>query len=280
MANLCRYFLTQQDLYIILHAIMKNKMKITLLGTGTSQGVPVIACSCRVCSSENFKDKRLRSSIMIEVNDQRFVIDTGPDFRQQMLRENVEDIDAILFTHHHKDHVAGMDDIRAFNHKWKKDMQLYCTERTKKALHMEFPYVFTQEKYPGTPSVDIHVIDSNSFSINGVDITPIDVLHYKMQVFGFRISNFIYLTDVSKVPDSELEKMKGADLIILDALRRKKHLSHLNLDEAIELISKLRPKRALLTHISHYMGLHEEVNNELPDYIDLAFDQQKILLEY
>ena len=255
-----------------------NKMQITLLGTGTSQGVPVIACNCEVCKSENPKDKRLRSSVMIEINNKTFIIDTGPDFRQQMLRENVQEIDAILYTHHHKDHVAGMDDVRAFNHKWKKDMEIYCTKNTEHALHLEFPYVFSDVKYPGIPTVNVNVIDSCPFEINGVEIIPIDVLHYKLQVFGFRINNFIYLTDVSKVPKKEKEKMKGADLIVLDALRKNKHISHFTLDQAVELLAELNPKKALLTHVSHFMGFHDEVNKELPENIKLAFDGQKIIL--
>ena len=257
---------------------MKDKIKVTVLGSGTSQGVPVIGCNCNVCMSDDPKDKRLRSSVMVEVNSQTFIIDTGPDFRQQMLRENVQNIDAVLFTHHHKDHVAGMDDVRAFNHKWKKDIEVYCSRRTSKALHMEFPYVFTEMKYPGTPSVNINIIDSNPFKINNVRIIPIDVLHYKMQVFGYRINDFVYLTDVSEIPDDELIKMEKADLIILDALRKKEHLSHLNLSQAVDILLKLKPKRALLTHISHYMGLHEQVNQDLPSNISLAHDSQKIIL--
>jgi len=253
-------------------------MKITLLGTGTSQGVPVIACDCIVCSSDNPKDKRLRSSVMIEVDNQTLVVDTGPDFRQQMLRNDVQDVNAVLFTHHHKDHVAGMDDIRAFNHKWKKDMQLYCTKNTEHALHMEFPYVFKDEKYPGIPTVNVNIIGKEPFEINGTMIIPIDVLHYKLQVFGYRINDFVYLTDVSYVPDSEKEKMKGAELIILDALRRTKHVSHFTLQESIELLDELQPKRALLTHVSHFMGLHDEVNKELPSNTQLAYDGQQIIL--
>ena len=255
-----------------------NKMQITLLGTGTSQGVPVIACDCEVCKSGNPKDKRLRSSVMLELNNSTFIIDTGPDFRQQMLRQNVQDIDAILYTHHHKDHVAGMDDIRAFNHKWKKDIEIYCTKNTEHVLHMEFPYVFSDVKYPGIPIVNVNIIDSTSFDINGVEIIPIDVMHYKLQVFGFRINNFIYLTDVSKIPKKEKEKMRGADLIVLDALMKKKHISHFNLDQALDLLQELKPKQALLTHISHYMGLHDRVNRSLPKNIQLAYDGQQIIL--
>lgn len=251
-------------------------MQITLLGTGTSQGVPVITCNCHVCRSSNSKDKRLRSSVMVEVDNQTIIIDTGPDFRQQMLRENVEKVDAILFTHHHKDHTAGMDDIRAFNHKWKKDMQVYCTKETKKALKREFSYVFSDIKYPGVPRVIINNIKDQPFKINSIKITPIKALHYKMDVLGFRIRDFVYLTDVSFIENREIDKMRDADLIILDALRKKEHISHFNLDQALALLKELKPKKALLTHISHYMGLHEEVNKELPDNIKLSYDGQKI----
>ena len=257
---------------------MGRKMHITLLGTGTSQGIPVIACDCEVCKSDNFKDKRLRCSVMLEVNNQVFVIDTGPDFRQQMLRENVKNIDAVLFTHHHKDHVAGMDDIRAFNHKWKKDMQLYCTDITKNALENEFPYVFTEDKYPGVPTVNINVIKNKPFKINNVMIEPIEAKHYKMSVLGFRINNFVYLTDVSYISELEKEKMRNADLIVLDALRKKEHISHFNLEQALNLLRDIKPKKALLTHISHYMGLHDIVNQELPKNINLGYDGQKIIL--
>ena len=254
-------------------------MRITLLGTGTSQGVPVIACHCNVCLSEDLKDKRLRSSVMIEVDNQILVIDTGPDFRQQMLREKVERVDAVLFTHHHKDHVAGLDDIRAFNHKWKRDMQLYCTILTQEALKKEFPYVFAKEKYPGTPKVKINIIQDSLFKIQDTSIMPIKAQHYMMPVLGFRIKGFVYLTDVSVISDKEKEKMKGADLIILDALRKKEHISHFNLDQAVALLKELKPKQALLTHISHYMGLSQDVNNELPKNIQLGYDGQKIILE-
>jgi phosphoribosyl 1,2-cyclic phosphate phosphodiesterase len=255
---------------------MRAKMKITLLGTGTSQGVPVIACDCEVCKSENLKDKRLRSSVMIELDNQTFVIDTGPDFRQQMLREKVERVDAVLFTHHHKDHVAGMDDIRAFNYRWKKDMQLYCTKLTEAALRKEFPYVFAKQKYPGIPKVEINTIKNKPFKIESTTIIPIEARHYMMPILGFRIKNFVYLTDVSAIADIEKEKMKGADLIILDALRKKEHISHFNLEQALALLAELKPKEALLTHISHYMGLHDDVNSELPNHIKLAYDGQQI----
>ena len=253
-------------------------MRITLLGTGTSQGVPVIACDCEVCKSRNPRDKRLRSSIMIEVENQTFVIDTGPDFRQQMLRECVEKVDAILFTHHHKDHVAGMDDIRAFNYRSGKDMQLYCTKLTEDALRKEFSYVFSEKKYPGVPEVKINTIKNKPFKIQDTIITPISAKHYIMPVFGFRIKDFVYLTDVSFISDKEKEKMKGADLIILDALRKKEHISHFNLEQALSLLEELKPQQALLTHISHYMGLHDDVNSELVNNINLGYDGQQIIL--
>ena len=253
-------------------------MKITLLGTGTSQGVPVIACDCEVCLSHNLKDKRLRSSVMIHVDDLNLVIDTGPDFRQQMLRENVVKVDSILFTHHHKDHVAGLDDIRAFNYKWKRDIPLYCNQLNSYALRLEFPYIFSGFNYPGIPKVEINIIENKPFNIEKTIIQPIEVLHYKLPVLGFRIKNFVYLTDVSEISAKEKEKMKGADLIILDALRKKDHISHFNLEQALALLEELKPKQALLTHISHYMGLHDNVNKDLPNHINLAYDGQVVTL--
>ena len=253
-------------------------MKITLLGTGTSQGVPVIACECEVCLSSNPKDNRLRSSVMIEVDGINLVIDTGPDFRQQMLRGKVTKVDAVLFTHHHKDHVAGMDDVRAFNHRWKVDMPLYCNQITSDALKLEFPYIFSGSNYPGIPKVAVNIIENKPFIIGKTTIEPIKVLHYKLSVFGFRVKNFVYLTDVSEISEKEKEKMKGADLIILDALRKKSHISHFNLEQALALLEELKPKQALLTHISHYMGLSDKVNKELPDHINLAYDGQVISL--
>tara|TARA_B110000444_G_C18811334_1_gene582742 strand:+ start:769 stop:1536 length:768 start_codon:yes stop_codon:yes gene_type:complete len=253
-------------------------MKIIVLGSGTSQGVPVIACGCVVCLSTNIKDNRLRSSVMIMVDNLNIVIDTGPDFRQQMLRENVEKVDSILFTHHHKDHVAGMDDIRAFNNKFKIDMPVFCNQTTSDALKVEFPYIFSGSNYPGIPKVVVNIIGNKPFNIRDTIIKPIQVLHYKLPVLGFRINNFIYLTDVSEISEKEKEKMKGADLIILDALRKKEHLSHFNLSQALALLEELKPKQALLTHISHYMGLHDDINDELPDHVNLAYDGQVVIL--
>lgn len=253
-------------------------MKVTLLGTGTSQGVPVIGCDCEVCLSDDEKDNRLRSSVMIEVDDQTIIIDTGPDFRQQMLREGVKDIDAILFTHHHKDHVAGMDDVRAFNHKWKKDIDVFCNSTTEKALKREFPYVFEKASYPGVPKIKTHIFSNDNFNINNTIITPIKAKHYLLPIYGFRIYDFVYLTDVSEISENEKKKMKNADVIILDSLRIKPHISHFNLEQSVSLLQELKPKKALLTHISHYMGLQARVNELLPKNISLSFDRQSIVL--
>ena len=247
-------------------------MKVTFLGTGTSQGIPVIACDCKVCTSENPKDNRLRTSILIQENNQTIVIDTGPDFRQQMLRENVQKLDAIVFTHQHKDHVAGMDDIRAFNYKFKKDMDIYCTAEVEEALIREFPYVFSAYKYPGVPEIKVHNIKNEPFIINGVELIPIEGLHYKLPVFGYRIKDFVYLTDVSFVSEREKEKMKGAEVIVLDALRKTPHISHFTMEQAVELLEELKPKQGYLIHISHLMGLHNEVVKELPNFIKPAHD--------
>ena len=215
---------------------------------------------------------------MIEIDNQTIVIDTGPDFRQQMLREKVNKLDAIIFTHEHKDHVAGMDDVRAYNHKWKKDMQVYSSKRVHEALKREYHYIFSENNYPGIPKININIIDNNSFNIGRTKIIPIEVLHYKMPVFGFRIKNFVYLTDVSFIPDSEKYKLKNADLLIIDALRKKKHISHFNLEESLSLIEEVNPKKSLFTHISHYMGKHEDLIQELPENIAPAYDGQVIIL--
>ena len=253
-------------------------MKITLLGTGTSQGIPQIACDCKVCMSENPKDNRLRSSIMIEVDNQTLVVDTGPDFRTQMLREKVKKVDAILFTHEHKDHIAGLDDVRAFNHKWKMDMQVFSTERVKQALKREFHYVFSGNDLPGIPKININIISNQPFYINKTEIIPIEVMHHKLSVLGFRINNFAYVTDVSFISGKEKEKLKNLDVLILDSLRKKEHLSHFNLEQSLSLINELNPKKSYLTHISHLMGREEDVLKELPENVQLAFDGQKIFM--
>lgn len=247
-------------------------MKVTFLGTGTSQGIPVIACNCEVCLSEDKKDNRLRTSVLIETDNQTFVIDTGPDFRQQMLRENVQKIDAVLFTHEHKDHIAGLDDIRAFNFKQKKDMEIYASDNVIKALHREFYYVFETNKYPGVPQLHVNKIDTNKFKVNNIEVIPVEVMHYKMQVFGFRINNFAYITDAKTISEEELKKLNNLDVLVLNALRKTEHISHLNLSEAIEWANTIKPKKTYLTHISHLMGKHQDVSAELPENIEIAFD--------
>tara|TARA_B100001175_G_C19467446_1_gene619888 strand:+ start:614 stop:1375 length:762 start_codon:yes stop_codon:yes gene_type:complete len=247
-------------------------MKVTFLGTGTSQGIPVIACKCLVCSSEDPKDNRLRTSILIEEDGENIVIDTGPDFRQQMLREEVNNLNAVVFTHQHKDHVAGMDDVRAFNHKFKRDMDVYCTSDVEEALKREYPYVFSNDKYPGVPQVKINNIKNKPFNIGKLEFIPIMALHYKLPVFGYRIKDFVYLTDISYITDDEKDKMRGAKIIVLDALRKEPHISHLSMQEAVDILEELQPEEGYLIHISHYMGLHEQVNKELPDFIKLSHD--------
>ena len=248
-------------------------MKLTFLGTGTSQGVPVIACDCGVCLSPDIRDKRLRSSVMITINDLNYLIDCGPDFRQQMLREKIEDIRAILFTHEHKDHIAGMDDVRAFNFKHQKDMDVYCDMNVQKALFREFPYVFNDNKYPGVPEVNIHQINSNkSFNIDGNLFTPIEVMHYKLPVLGFRVNDLTYITDAKTISSKEIEKIKGTRVLVVNALRISEHISHFNLKEALSFINVVKPEVAYLTHVSHLMGRSEDVEKQLPDKVMLAYD--------
>ena len=253
-------------------------MKITFLGTGTSQGVPVIACDCEICTSLDPKDKRLRSSVLIERDNLVFIIDTGPDFRQQMLREKVQKLDAILITHEHKDHVAGLDDVRSFNFKMKMAVDLYAEERVQESLKREFAYVFADHKYPGVPEINMHMIENQIINIKNIDVLPVRVMHHKLPVFGYRIDNFAYVTDTNYIPDTEIEKLIGVKVLVINALRKKKHLSHYNLEEAIEIIQKIAPEQAYLTHISHMMGLHETVGKELPDNIFLAYDGLQIYL--
>lgn len=253
-------------------------MKVTFLGTGTSQGVPVIGCDCVVCSSLDFRDKRLRSSIAVEIQNQVFVIDTGPDFRQQMLREKIQKLDAVLFTHEHKDHTAGLDDIRSYNFLQKKDIPIYGTRKVLQQIQREFAYIFEAVKYPGVPSVQIHEITKNPFNIGDLTITPIQVLHYKLPVLGFRFEDFTYITDAKYIEDEELEKIKGTKVLVLNALQQTHHLSHLTLKEALEWVEKIKPEKAYFTHISHKLGCHHEIEQDLPENVQLAYDGLKITL--
>ncbi len=253
-------------------------MKITFLGTGTSQGVPVIACECDVCISNNIKDKRLRSSVMIETEGNTFVIDAGPDFRTQMLRAKVKHLDAVILTHAHKDHIAGLDDVRAFNYIQKKAIDVYSRKDVQTAIKNEFSYAFAVYKYPGVPEINLQTVENKIFEINNVKIIPIEVKHLELTIYGYRIGNFTYITDCNYISDKEFEKIKGSEIVVINALRKKKHVSHFTLDEAIDVIRKIQPKKAYLTHISHMMGLHEEVEKELPPNIHLAYDELTIEL--
>jgi phosphoribosyl 1,2-cyclic phosphate phosphodiesterase len=249
-----------------------SKLKITLLGTGTSSGVPMIGCSCKVCTSTDKKDKRLRSSILVESATTKFVIDTTPDFRYQMLRANVIQLDAVLFTHPHKDHIAGLDDVRAFNFFQQKPMELYANSLTEEAIKREFAYAFSDKKYPGTPELNINTIDDNSFYIGDIFIQPILVWHLKMPVLGFRMGNFTYITDANRIDEDELQKIKGTKILVLNALRKEPHISHYNLAEAVALSQQLKVSQTYFTHLSHQMGLHEEVSIALPKGVFLGWD--------
>ena len=248
-------------------------MKITILGSGTSQGIPVIACDCAVCHSSDALDKRLRSSIMISDQTENFVIDTGPDFRQQMLNHSVKSLRAVIFTHEHKDHLAGLDDVRAFNYKEQRDMEVFCTEAVEIALRREFQYIFSNDRYPGIPSIQINRIQNKAFELpNGLTLLPIEVLHYKMPVFGYRIGDFTYITDAKTISETEKQKVKGTKILVVNALHRSEHISHFNLDEALAFIAEIKPETAYLTHISHLFGKHQEIEKELPPNVFLAYD--------
>jgi phosphoribosyl 1,2-cyclic phosphate phosphodiesterase len=252
--------------------VSNPSLKITFLGTGTSSGVPMIACECAVCTSTDKKDKRLRSSILVESHNTKFVIDTTPDFRYQMLRENVKILDAVLFTHPHKDHIAGLDDVRAYNYIQQLPMQLYANQMTIDALMREFAYAFADKKYPGVPNLELNTITLEPFSIGDINIIPIEVWHMKMPVLGFRFGDFTYITDANRIEESEKEKIRGSKILVVNALRKEKHISHYNLEEAIELVQELKIPTAYFTHISHQLGKHEEIEKRLPEGIHLGYD--------
>lgn len=247
-------------------------MKICFLGTGTSQGIPIIGCQCSVCKSVHKKDKRLRSSVLIEVNDLTFVIDAGPDFRQQMLYENVTKLDAILLTHSHKDHIGGLDDVRAYNYIQGKPMDIFGMKETIDAVRSDFHYAFDDDKYPGVPEMNLHIIENKLLKIGSVEILPIEVKHLEMNVFGYRIEDFVYITDASFISSEEKKKMKNAEILVINALRIREHYSHFNLKEALAIVEELKPKQAFFTHISHAMGKAEDVEKILPFNVHLAFD--------
>ncbi|GAB2836931.1 MBL fold metallo-hydrolase [Ferruginibacter profundus] len=251
-------------------------LQITFLGTGTSSGVPMVACNCHVCTSPDKKDKRLRSSILVQSDTTTIVVDTTPDFRYQMLRADVKKLDAVLFTHPHKDHVAGLDDVRPFNFFQQKAMQVFANSLTEEAIKREFAYAFSDKKYPGVPEISLNTINGEPFYIGDIPVIPISVWHHKMPVLGFRFGKFTYITDANRIEDDEKEKIKGSEIIVLNALRKEKHISHYTLDEAIAEVQALKIPTAYFTHISHQLGRHEEVSVDLPAGIALAWDGSEV----
>ncbi|HTF22178.1 MAG TPA: MBL fold metallo-hydrolase [Chryseolinea sp.] len=251
-------------------------MKVVFLGTGTSQGVPIIGCGCEVCRSLDYRDKRLRTSAYIEVGDKRIVIDTGPDFRQQMLRESIAHLDAVLFTHAHRDHTAGLDDIRAFNFIQEMDIPAYATVDVLRQLQTDFEYIFSKQHYFGLPRLELHEIGSLPFSIGDVPVTPLPVMHLRLPVTGFRIGNFSYITDANHIPDTTVDLLKGTSVLVLNALQITEHLSHFNLEQALQMVSIIKPRRAYFTHISHKLGLHSKIEKLLPPNVQLAYDGLEI----
>ncbi len=251
-------------------------MKLTFLGTGTSQGVPVIACRCHVCRSVDERDRRLRTSALLTTNDGKHILfDIGPDFRQQMLRQKVESLDAIMVTHAHRDHVAGLDDVRSFNYVQHKNMDVYLNAIAKHALMRDYGYIFEHHEYPGLPEADLHEVDA-PFVAAGVTVVPVKAMHKDLPILAFRVGEMAYITDANYIAPEELEKLKGVKVMVINALRREKHFSHFSLPEALEVIDKVQPERAYLTHISHEMGLHAEVEKTLPQGVFLAYDNLEV----
>ncbi len=247
-------------------------MKVTFLGTGTSQGVPIICCECKVCRSVNPKDNRLRSSILIESDTTKIIIDSGPDFRQQLLRIGLKSLDAVVFTHEHKDHIAGLDEVKAFNFFNQMRMPVYASSRVQDALKREFAYIFTEDKYPGVPEIDLYTVEDSPIKIKDIELLPIDVIHYRLPIKGYRINDFTYITDANYISEQEKNKIKGSKIIVINSLRKQEHVSHFTFQQAIDLMLELKPEKAYFTHISHQLGLHDEVSKELPDFIELAYD--------
>lgn len=264
-------------------------LRLTFLGTGTSQGVPMIGCGCEVCRSDDRRDKRLRSSVMVEhfpdgatdgEPSTRVIIDAGPDFRYQMLRENVGRIDAILLTHEHKDHIAGIDDVRAFNYFQDSAIAVYAADRVAKVVRKDFDYAFAENKYPGAPDIDLRIIDPGKpFRIGAMEIFPVQGLHYRLPVLGFRVGGIVYLTDFNSISDAEVENIKGVDILVVNALRYEKHLSHFTVEEAIEVSRRVVAKETYLTHMSHQIGLHGRMEGTLPQGVHFAYDGLRLELE-
>lgn len=254
-------------------------LKVTFLGTGTSMGVPVIACPCEVCKSQDPRDNRLRSSILVQKGDVNIIVDSGPDFRYQVLRSGIKHLDALVFTHEHKDHTAGMDDVRAFNFFQRQSMDIYASNNVEEAIRRDFHYAFADTKYPGVPELTIHKIsEKEDFQIKGLKWIPILVMHHKLPVLGFRIEDFVYITDANDIPESEWSKLEGCKVLVLNALRKTTHISHFTLEEAVAIAERVGAERAYLTHISHQMGTHEVVSKELPPNVFIAEDQMVLEL--
>ena len=254
------------------------KIEATFLGTGTSQGVPVIACDCEVCKSDDPRDKRLRSSLLLKIGEQHFVIDAGPDFRQQMLRENVRNLRAILLTHEHVDHIFGLDDIRSFNWVQGHATDIYAESRVQEAIRRIFHYVFADFKYPGVPEMKLHTVKDHPLLIDNVKFTPIRCFHHKLPVYGFRVGDLTYITDTNFIPDEEMAKIEGTKILVINALRKEKHISHFNLEEALIMAGKIGAEKTFLTHLSHQFGFHQNIQAELPDGVFVAFDGLKLEL--
>ena len=250
-------------------------MRLTFLGTGTSQGVPVIACHCRVCRSGDSRDRRLRTSALLEVEGRNILFDIGPDFRQQMLREDVGRLDAILITHAHRDHVGGLDDIRSFNYVQHSKMDVYLNAEARFAIERDYHYIFEPHQYPGLPEADLHTVEA-PFTAAGVEVVPVKAMHKDLPVLGYRIGAMAYITDANYIAPAEIAKLKGVKVLVINALRREKHFSHYSLPEALAVIEEVAPERAYLTHMSHEMGLHEEVSATLPPHVALAYDGLKV----
>jgi phosphoribosyl 1,2-cyclic phosphate phosphodiesterase len=256
----------------------KKLLNITFLGTGTSQGIPMISSNDPVCLSKDLKDKRLRSSILISWDAVSYVVDCGPDFRQQMLREKVELINGVLFTHEHSDHTAGLDDLRPFCYKI-GEMPVYLDKRTLKSLEQRFQYIFSSEnRYPGAPSVKPYLVDNSPFFIDNLQVIPIEVMHGNLPVIAYRIEDFAYLTDVKSISEIEKEKLKNLDVLVVNALRIDEHPTHFSLDDALSFVDEIKPKKTYFTHISHKLGFHAEVSKQLPENVYLAFDGLKIIV--
>ena len=254
-------------------------MKITFLGTGTSQGIPVIACDCQTCLSVDPRDQRLRTSLLLETDGHNIVFDAGPDFRQQMLREKVTRLDAIILTHEHKDHICGMDDVRAFNYKTQDAIDIFAEERVQRAIKQEYSYVFAEYQYPGIPKMRLNNITQQPFKVKELEVIPIRLFHYRLPIYGFRTGDFAYITDANYIPDESKKLLSGVRYLIINALRKEKHISHFSLSEAIDQIGELSPRKAFITHISHQMGLYRDISKELPENIILAYDGLSFTIE-